>query len=231
MKCLWFCWCSLYGSWGLAFLFLESLRIAQCVFIVSINLAATLWQTTGGPVSQSLSAFGFGAGSWWKCPPSGPSPESALIRSWWASPPVSLNCALICYTSGNWFSRISHVKNLYKTDVVLNKNKKNNVYNAGEENVFIHVQISYIQNKSLWLLSVGLLVEFWLRSLSCKISVFLSTVDQISVTNFCHFANTHFPSKCMWEWEGSTLSLLSSQHQKLTFSQNQHCPGKEPGEA
>lgn len=108
------------------------LRVAHCVFFVSINLVATLWQATGGPVSQSHSAFGFEAGSWWKRPPSGPSPESALIRSWWASPSVSLNCVLIYYTSGNWFSRVSHVKNLYKTDV-LNQKKKNNVYNAGEE--------------------------------------------------------------------------------------------------
>lgn len=40
-------------------------------------------------------------------------------------------------------------KNLYKTNVVLYKKKKNNVYNPGEENVFIHVQIRYIQNKGL----------------------------------------------------------------------------------
>lgn len=26
---------------------------------------------------------------------------------------------------------------------------------------------------------------------------FFSTVDQISVSNFCHLANTHFPSKCV----------------------------------
>lgn len=101
-------------------------------------------------------------------------------------------------------------KNLYKADIVLKKRKRTMFILLERENVFIHVKISYIQNKSLWLLSVALLVESWLRSFSCKISggVF-STVDQISVTKFCHFANTHFPSKCVWEWEGSTLSLLS----------------------
>lgn len=106
------------------------LRIALCVFCVCY-LAATLWQTIGGPVSQSLSAFGFKGDSRWRRPSSRPSPESFLVL-------VGLSVSLpwLCF---NMLVELDSCKHLYKTDVVLNKQKKRTVYNHGEEKMCLFV--------------------------------------------------------------------------------------------
>lgn len=124
-------------------------------------------------VKLSLARIFWGRGGGSRCPPLS----------------VSLDCALTCYTLLTWFSRIKHVN--ICTKLMVSSTKRTMFLIMGSKNVWIHVQIRYIQNKSLWLLSVASRLEFRVSS------VFFSTVDQISVTNSCHIANTHFPSKCV----------------------------------
>lgn len=97
-------------------------------------------------------------------------------------------------------------KNLYRTHVL---NKKNNVLILERKNLFIHVWIRYIRIKvyDYYLL---LCVDTSGRCpLLAKCHLCFFTVDQVSVANSCYTANTHFPSRYVWEWGGGTLSLLS----------------------
>lgn len=123
MKCFWFCWCSLYGSRGLAFLFLESWGLLNVCFFVSVTLLPLFGRRLAGlSVNLSLPLV-FKAGPRWRRPPSRPSPRFGRVL-------VGLSVSLprLCFNmlhfSGTWFSRIRHVKICTKNDVVLNKKKK-----------------------------------------------------------------------------------------------------------
>lgn len=98
MKCFWFCWCSLYGSCGLAFLFLESWGLLNVCFFVSVTLLPLFGGRLAG-LSANLSlplvlrqARDGGVHQ------VAPRQTPALGGSWWASLSVSLDCALTCYT-------------------------------------------------------------------------------------------------------------------------------------
>lgn len=144
------------------------LRTASCVFFVSLHLAATLWQMTSGPVSHSLPLV------WRQDDDDGSSHHVARGHVDQVSVGLSFTPPRLCFNilhlNGNWFSRISLVKICIKLILFSKKEKRTMFVMLARENVFIHVKISYIQNKSLWLLSVALLVGSWLRSFSCKIS-------------------------------------------------------------
>lgn len=115
---------SVWIVWVGLFFFRNLDDCLMCVFFCVCYLAATLWRTTGGPVSQSFPAFGFKAGSWWKRPPSRPLQDSCETVLVGLSVGLPRLCFNMLHCSGTWFSRISHVKICTKNQVVLNKKKK-----------------------------------------------------------------------------------------------------------
>lgn len=143
----WFCWCSLYGLCEVGLFHFWNLEdCLLCVFVFFLFVSVTFrchsladdWR--GACQSIFLCLFGFKAGSWWKRPPSHPLARLRVGEDLAVGLSVSLPrfCFNMLHFSGNRFSRISPVKkkkkNCKKTDVVLNKKeKKNNVYNPGEE--------------------------------------------------------------------------------------------------
>lgn len=124
---------------------------------------------------------------------------------------VSLDFALICHTLVDPDSPESVMLKFVQNRYCSQQKQRTMFLMLKRINVSICVRRRYIHNKTLWLLSSALRLHFWLMSIffffaKCHFS---STADHISVTDFGYTANTHFPSKYVWEWGGSTPSLLS----------------------
>lgn len=162
-----------YGFWNLSGLLnLCVCVLCACVCVCQLTLLRRSGRRLAGlSVDPSLPFLSFFS---WRQDGGSVHRESRRISggSWWAPcGPLRPPQIVLKYAERErkkWFSRISRVQICIKrkADVVLNrkKGKMNNVYNDAEDlkkkDVFIHVQISSIQNKSLWLLSVVRLFFF-----------------------------------------------------------------------